>query len=212
MNRTNLTIRSNVRNQALVLVGLGVSLVAGCPRPDNTGNGNSNNNGTGGATQLARTTYTGSISCLEAQLLGGMPSNPVSINKTVTFTFDADGVLSALPVFGFVGAPDQQTNVGLAGETQVLTSAGPSMTSITRSLTVRSATYTATTANLTIDIDYDAAGGSNVLSGTGELFLTLRLVNGNLSVTYELAYDIMQTAGEVMLDTGETFNCEGVLE
>ncbi len=223
-----------MRNTLIGITLLGIALVGGCPRPDNTNdnssntnsntntnangnsnansNNNTNQNGNGGTTSLSGS-YSGTISCFDTESLGGVAGNPASVNKNVTFTFDADGILSSLPIFGFTMPPDITTNVGATGDSQVVTSGNSLTTSIQYSITVRTATYTSTTADLTIDIDYSASGGNLVDAGTAVLNLSLQLSGGNLIVMYELAYDIdRSSSGAGTFNTGETFSCEGVIQ
>lgn len=222
-----------MRNTIIGMLLLSAATLGGCPRPDNTndnGNGNTNTNtntnsnsnanannntnqnGNGGTTRLSGS-YSGTISCLDTQSLNGVAGNPASVNKSVTFTFGTDGVLSSLPIFGFTAPPDITTNVGSTGDSQVVTSGNSITPSIQYNITVRTATYTDTTADLTIDIDYTGSGGNLVDGGTAELILSLELTNGNLIVMYELAYDITRSSsGAGSFDAGETFNCEGVIQ
>ncbi len=175
-----------------------ILLPGGCPQ-----------NGTNEPSALSGT-WTGELDCTSTQSIDGGEGVPFETTRDVALTFDDDGRPTGLPVLGFSNAPTQTTGINEVGETETLTSQSGTLT-ITRVLTVRSATYTANTARVIIDIDYEATGGALTQTGTGVLTVFAEIANGALDVTLDVDYDITQSADTLSFDTTETLACDGAL-
>lgn len=175
-----------------------ITLPGGCPQ-----------GGTNEPSALAGT-WTGELACTSTQSIDGGEGVPFETTRDVALTFDDDGRPTGLPVLGFSNAPTQTTGINEVGETETLTSQSGTL-AITRVLTVRSATYTATTARVIIDIDYEASGGALTQTGTGVLTVFAEIADGVLDVTLDVDYDITQAADTLSFDTTETLACEGAL-
>src|SRR5262245_36309549 len=109
---------------------------------------------TTGATDAAGT-WSATINCTTTESVNGVAGPSTDSTKTETVTFDATGFPTGLKIDGFLGDPDQTVAVSKKGDSATVnyTASGRSAT-ITA--TVSSATYTAGTADIQLDLTYHA--------------------------------------------------------
>lgn len=182
----------------LIASVVALACVAGCPSP-----------GGGGTSQLIGT-WSGTLTRTTTQSLSGVAGAPRDSEQEFSVTFDENGRISEVTVWGFSGADDVVMQIQRTGDSDVVNQTeGEKLTSVTA--TVRSAAYTTTSARLVIDIEYQSSQGSLTQEGTAVLDITARLTDAGLSYSADADYDVEQRAGSVTLETGELIECTGTL-
>ncbi len=173
-----------------------------------SGDGGSGDDG-GGSSALLAGTFAGSIVVTSIQNVGDTFTDPADENHTVQFQFDDAGVALAIPILGFVSAPDAVATVNQVGESETLplTISGGSAT---LDVTVTEATYTTTTARIVYDLFFDETLGNLAQSGPGTQTVEVSVDGDTLTVTIATDYDVNITA-PVSLDTGEQLDSTGSL-
>ena len=113
-------------------------------------------------------------------------------------------------MISFSGATDQTEAVSDVGDTVTLNfsdGTGP----ITEVVTVTAATFTETSTSLTLSIEYSSTSGQLTRSGTATQTIEATLVNGAMSYSAEVDYQINLVAGAISLPTTENTTCTGSL-
>jgi hypothetical protein len=186
---------------ALALATLVLVSIAGCPPVDP---------GTPPGTVTIDGTWSGTLACTSTETLAGSPTITRSSERSFTITFDADGVPTSLPVWGFSNAPDQTATISAVGESQTFnfTAADRDTTVI---VTITEATYAGSSARVVMSLQYSATGGALTQQGTGTMTITATVSGDAMTFSATADYDVTQTAGTLSFETGNTIACTGTL-
>jgi len=199
--RQGAELMSRASTIVLGLVVVSLVSVAGCPPVDP---------GTPPATITISGTWSGTLSCTSTQTLSGSPTITQSSQRSFTITFNAEGVPTSLPVWGFTNAPDQSATISAVGESQTFNfTAADRDTTIT--VTITEATYTGSSARVVMSLQYSATGGALTQQGTGTVTITATVSGDALTFNAVADYDVTQTAGSISFESGETTECAGPL-
>lgn len=184
----------------------------GCPaNTGDNGNNDNNNDSNSDSTASLAGAWTGQLVCQTTQAINnGAPGAPRQSSRDITISFDASGVFENVVVFGFSGGPDQEAAISRVGDRVVLNAQSGDF-DITQTVTVASATYSAGSARVTLDIEYDAVNGNLHQTGTGTQTIEATRTSGGVDYQSDVSYDIDLTTGSVNINTDESQMCSGTL-
>lgn len=155
-------------------------------------------------------TWSGTLSCTSTQSLNGAPGLPVQGSRDLTITFDASGVPTGLPIWGFVGADTRTVTISQAGQSETVNFTSNNF-EITLVVTVTEATYAAGSAHVVLDVQYTATSGNLVQDGDATVTIDATASGEQLTFSATVVYAVTQTAGSVSFETGDTIACTGTL-
>ena len=117
----------------------------------------------------------------------------------------------AVLVPGFATIPDLSFEVQDAGDEQTQTGMSSGI-GYTVTVRVTRAVYTATTAELDLEITVQGQGGSLTQNGTGTQQIRMTLnADGTLAYSSRTRYDVVQQAGSISFNTTQVFDEQGTL-
>lgn len=179
------------------LAGVLVLSVAGCPTTEPV-------------TVTIDGTWGGTLSCTSTQSLNGVAGVPVQGTRDLTITFDANGVPTGLPIWGFVGADTQTVTISLVGQSTTVDFTSNSR-DISLVVTVTEATYSGGSARVVLDVQYSSTGGALVQDGDATVTINASASGNQLTFSATAVYAVTQTAGSISFETGDTIECTGTL-
>lgn len=194
---------------ALGLLGA-LAALGGCPTASGGGD---DTGGDGGDTTKAITgRWSGTIDCTSTQSLGGAPTTPRTSTTDVAIEFDAAGLPTALTVIGFSNSPNMTVTIRNTGQSQTVTNTVRDVVG-TYVVTVRSATYTSTTARVTLDIVYSSTNGPATSEGTGVQVIEATVNGDVLGYKASVEYDVTvrNVSAGLSFDTEDNVTCVGDL-
>jgi len=190
-------------------------LAGGCPNTGNGGNGNGNDNGNGDIGDVQTDgTWTGTLSCTRTQSAGGATTPPVqSTINDFELVVGEDGAPTAITIPGYTDTPSAAAELARFGDT-VTINVSATNRNVTLTANVTSSLITATSIDLTVEIEYLSQSTNNNLRQEGTATLTLNIDYAADELTYraEIVYDVqLIVSGLDPINTGETTTCEGTL-
>ncbi len=195
---------------SLAVLSLALASIAGCPVA-----GGDNGTGDGGGGTSASTiagTWSGTLDCTRIERLGEQEGTPRPGTRDVTITFSSQFVPVGLPIWGFTQAFDQTTTKSGVGESETFEFGANFPTRVvTLVVTIAEASYSESGATVVMDLQYTATSGSLTQEGTGTMTIQAAVEGDSLTFSGVAQYDVTQTAGTIVLETGETISCTGTL-
>jgi hypothetical protein len=174
---------------------------------DDPGSGDPNDHD---VTPLFAGTFSGTVTYVKSESLGGPLGLEEQWTADRTMTFGADGLPTAFVIPGYgqtEGGIEFVAEVNEAGETVTLTETSGTYTA-TLTVTVALATYHQTTANVVLSLEHHGEMGSLVENGTGIQVIEYELDSGNVVYHSLTNYEVNLSD---LVDTLWQVDCRGTL-
>lgn len=206
-------------NLTLTITILTLATLGGCPTgaPDINEIGNDEP-----AAELRQIsgTWDGVLNCTFTTTLEGQEPITQTSTQNYTVTFDSDGQPARLPVASLspdTGAADVDiTDIGDAATYTSTTEINGEQITITQTASVTSATYSSTSATVTVEYTFDATGTGFTQTGTGAQTYTFSVSGDSMTYTTSASYDVTQTISVAGTTQSSSFTisieCEGTLQ
>ncbi len=175
--------------------------------------GSGSTGGSGGSATLGGA-FGGTVPRVDQQSIdGGNSWFTFDKNATIALEFDASGKPLALLVPGFTGIPDLSFAVRDVGDEQSLSGSSISLSSYTVTVRVTRAVYTATSAEIDLEITVAGQGGSLTLTGSGTQQIRMTLNgDGTLAYNSHTRYNGTQQSGSINIQTAQIIDDQGTLD
>jgi hypothetical protein len=169
--------------------------------------------GTGDVTPVFTGSYRGDLACAKYESIGGPLSGEKTWTTTFSMTFNQDGIPTgfAVPAYRQDSGPiDLFASVNQVGESETLTLTRPSSPGFsgTLTVTVASATYNETSANVILSLEHHAQQNALTEDGTGICAIQYQLDGDNLLYSSTTTYEVNLSG---LVDTIWQVECEGTL-
>jgi hypothetical protein len=154
--------------------------------------------------------WSGTLSYSSTQSLNGVDGVPTQGTRDMTISFDANGVPTSLPIWGFVGADTQTVTISQVGESTTVNYSSDGL-DVELVVTVTSASYPGDSAHVELDVQYSATGGALMQDGDATITIDASVNGEQLVLGGTAVYQVPQTAGSVYFETGDKIVCTGTL-